>query len=59
MRLVSETGLPFILTQTYNGYPMVREARALIAAGRIGRVRHAQVEYLQDRLAEPVERTGH
>ncbi|UTH49771.1 Gfo/Idh/MocA family oxidoreductase [Loktanella salsilacus] len=37
---------------------MVREARALVAAGRIGHVRHVQVEYLQDWLAEPVERGG-
>ena len=58
VRLVSETGLPFILTQTYTGYPMVREARALVATGRIGRLRHVQVEYLQDWLAEPVERGG-
>ncbi len=58
VKLVAETGLPFILTQTYTGYPMVREARVLVAAGRIGRVRHVQVEYLQDWLAEPVERAG-
>ncbi len=58
VRLVAETGLPFILTQTYTGYPMVREARALIAADRIGSVRHVQVEYLQDWLAMPVERSG-
>lgn len=58
VRLVTETGIPFILTQTYTGYPMVREARALVAAGRIGHVRHVQVEYLQDWLAEPVERGG-
>ncbi len=56
--LVADTGLPFILTQTYTGYPMVREARALVAAGRIGRVRHVQVEYLQDWLAMPVETSG-
>jgi predicted dehydrogenase len=58
VKLVAETGLPFILTQTYTGYPMVREARALIATGRIGRVRHVQVEYLQDWLAKPVESSG-
>ena len=57
-QLVDETGLPFILTQTYTGYPMVREARALVAAGGIGRVRHVQVEYLQDWLAEPIEQGG-
>jgi predicted dehydrogenase len=58
VNLVAETGLPFIVTQTYTGYPMVREARALVAAGRIGRVRHVQVEYLQDWLAKPVESSG-
>ena len=58
VRLVSETGLPFILTQTYTGYTMVREARALVAAGRIGPIRHVQVEYLQDWLAEPIEHGG-
>ena len=58
VRLVAETGLPFILTQTYTGYPMVREARMLVAAGRIGCGRHVWVEYLQDRLAEPIEQGG-
>lgn len=58
VRLVSETGLPFILTQTYTGYTMVREARALVAAGRIGPIRHVQVEYLQDWLVEPIEHGG-
>ncbi|MCA0270596.1 MAG: Gfo/Idh/MocA family oxidoreductase [Proteobacteria bacterium] len=56
--LVSETGVPFILTQTYTGYPMVREARAMVARGDIGQVRHVQVEYLQDWLSGPVEQTG-
>ena len=57
--LVAQTGLPFILTQTYTGYPMVREARALVARGAIGRIRHVQVEYLQDWLVEPIEAAGH
>ena len=56
--LVRETGVPFILTHTYTGYPMVREARAMVARGDIGTVRHVQVEYLQDWLAGPVERDG-
>lgn len=56
--LVARSGVPFILTQTYTGYPMVREARALVQAGAIGRVRHVQVECLQDWLAAPVEETG-
>lgn len=57
--LVAQTGLPFILTQTYTGYPMVREARTLVAQGAIGRIRHVQVEYLQDWLVEPIEDAGH
>ncbi|MFZ9198467.1 MAG: Gfo/Idh/MocA family protein, partial [Paracoccaceae bacterium] len=56
--LVTSTGVPFVLTQTYTGYPMVREARAMIARGAIGAVRHVQVEYLQDWLVGPVEQTG-
>lgn len=56
--LVTRTGVPFVLTQTYTGYPMVREARALVGSGAIGQVRHVQVEYLQDWLSGPVEKAG-
>lgn len=56
--LVAETGVPFILTQTYTGYPMVRTARALVQQGAIGPLRHVQVEYLQDWLAAPIEQSG-
>ncbi len=56
--LAAETSVPFVLTQTYTGYPMVREARRMIAEGAIGAVRHVQVEYLQDWLAGPVEQSG-
>lgn len=56
--LARETAVPFVLTQTYTGYPMVREARRMIAEGAIGAVRHVQVEYLQDWLAGPVEQSG-
>jgi len=56
--LTAKTSVPFVLTQTYTGYPMVREARRMIAEGAIGAVRHVQVEYLQDWLAGPVEQSG-
>ena len=56
--VVGETAVPFMLTHTYTGYPMVREARAMVARGDIGTVRHVQVEYLQDWLAGPVEQSG-
>ncbi len=42
----------FALTHVYAGYPMVRHARAMVAAGDIGEVRLVQVEYAQDWLAE-------
>ncbi|MCM5552026.1 Gfo/Idh/MocA family protein [Pleomorphomonas sp. NRK KF1] len=56
--LVESTGHRFFLTHTYTGYPMVRQAREMIAAGEIGRLRRVEVEYLQDWLAAPVENTG-
>ena len=42
----------FALTHTYTGYPMVRHARELVAAGAIGEVRMVHVEYAQDWMAE-------
>jgi predicted dehydrogenase len=42
----------FALTHVYAGYPMVRHARAMVAAGEIGEVRLVHVEYPQDWLAE-------
>lgn len=40
----------FILTHNYTGYPMVRQAREMVASGAIGKVRVVQVEYPQDWL---------
>ncbi|EMF0720725.1 Gfo/Idh/MocA family oxidoreductase [Citrobacter freundii] len=48
----------FAVTHTYSGYPMVRHARALVAAGELGKLRYVQVEYLQDWLSEPLEASG-
>jgi predicted dehydrogenase len=56
--LVETTGRRFFLTHTYTGYPMVRQAREMVAAGEIGKLRRVEVEYLQDWLAAPVETTG-
>lgn len=42
----------FILTHNYTGYPMVRQAREMIANGEIGTIRVVQVEYPQDWLTE-------
>ena len=56
--LVESTGRRFFLTHTYTGYPMVRQAREMVAAGELGKLRRVEVEYLQDWLAAPVETTG-
>ncbi|MEO8973422.1 MAG: Gfo/Idh/MocA family oxidoreductase [Ktedonobacteraceae bacterium] len=56
--LVEQKQLIFALTHTYTGYPIVRQARHLARAGALGTIRKVLVEYVQDWLMEPVERTG-
>ena len=48
----------FAVTYNYSGYPMVRQARAMVAHGDIGALRVVQVEYAQAWLAGPLEATG-
>lgn len=50
--IAGSCGALFILTHTYAGYPMVREARRLVRQGMLGRIRTIQVEYVQDWLAQ-------
>lgn len=57
-KIVKRTGLVFGLTHNYTGYPMVRQARQMIADGELGPIRVVQVEYVQDWLATPLEKTG-
>ena len=56
--VVKRSGLIFGLTHNYTGYPMVRQARQMVADGVLGKIRLVQVEYAQDWLATPVEQTG-
>jgi predicted dehydrogenase len=44
---VESTGLVFCLTHNYTGYPMVRQARAMVSAGQLGTIQLVQVEYVQ------------
>jgi predicted dehydrogenase len=53
--VVASAGLPFGVTFTYTGYPLVREMKARIAAGAIGTVRKVVAEYPQGWLAGPAE----
>lgn len=50
--LARERNKVFALTHVYAGYPMVRHAREMVAAGEIGEIRLVHVEYPQDWLAE-------
>jgi len=49
---VQETGLIFCLTHNYTGYPMVRQAKAMVEDGQLGTLRLIQVEYVQGGKAD-------
>ncbi|MEY4384421.1 MAG: hypothetical protein RI995_1963 [Bacteroidota bacterium] len=57
-KVIEATGLIFALTHNYTGYPMIKEARALVDAGEIGEIRKVIVEYPQGWLIDLVEATG-
>ena len=57
-KLVEGSGLIFAITYNYSGYPMVRHAREMVAAGKLGNIRVIQVEYAQDWLATNIEAEG-
>jgi predicted dehydrogenase len=55
---VEETGLLLLLTHTYAGYPMVKQARQMVQAGALGKIRKIWVEYPQGWLSQLTEREG-
>jgi len=57
-KLVKDTGLVFAVTYNYSGYPMVRQAKEMVANGELGNIRVVQLEYAQDWLATNIERNG-
>ena len=57
-KAAAASGVVFALTHNYTGYPMVRQAREMIAAGDLGDIRLVNVQYIQDWLSEPIEQTG-
>ncbi len=58
VQLVRSSGRLFALTHNYSGYPMVRQARAMVAAGELGPIRVVQAEYAQDWLSTDLEASG-
>src|SRR3984957_15085148 len=57
-QIVKKSGLIFGLTHNYTGYPIIRQAREMIAANELGPLRLVQVEYAQDWLTTALETTG-
>jgi len=57
-KAVAESDVLFILTHNYTGYPMIRQARDMIAKGELGKIRIVQAEYPQDWLTSPLENEG-
>lgn len=58
VRLVRKHHVVFALTHNYTGYPMVKQARALVRAGKLGTLRKIVVEYPQGWLATPIDAEG-
>jgi predicted dehydrogenase len=57
-KLVDQTGLLLGLTHTYTGYPLVKEARNMVANNKLGKIRKVYVEYPQGWLSTALEGTG-
>src|SRR5205085_10959609 len=55
---IAETGLTLCLTHTYSGYPMVKQAKKMVADGEFGAIRKIVVEYPQGWLSRLSEREG-
>jgi predicted dehydrogenase len=56
--LAEKSGKLFVLTHNYTGYPMIRQAREMVASGQLGDIRVVQAEYPQDWLTEKAEDSG-
>ncbi len=55
---VEQTGLLLLLTHTYSGYPMVKQAKRMVKDGVFGKIRKVWVEYPQGWLSRMSEREG-
>ena len=56
--LAKRKDIVFAFTHNYSAYPMIRQAKAMVAAGELGDIRVVQAEYPQDWLTTPLEKTG-
>ncbi|HET7237823.1 MAG TPA: Gfo/Idh/MocA family oxidoreductase [Terrimicrobiaceae bacterium] len=56
--IVRKSGKVFALTHNYTGYPMVKEARAMVRAGELGKILKVVAEYPQGWLLNPIDQEG-
>ena len=56
--IARRSGKVFVLTHNYPGYPMIRQARAMVAAGELGDIRLVNAAYIQGWLATRAEDEG-
>ncbi len=56
--IVKKTGLLYGLTHNYTGYPLVKQAREMVHAGALGKIRKVVAEYPQGWLATRLEESG-
>jgi predicted dehydrogenase len=57
-KIVKQSKLLYGLTHNYTGYPLVKQARDMIRAGKLGKIRKVVVEYPQGWLATRLEESG-
>lgn len=55
---VEANGVVFGVTYNYTGYPMVKEARSWVQAGKLGKLQRVVVEYPQGWLLKRIETAG-
>ncbi len=56
--VVKKSGKLYGLTHNYTGYPLVKQAREMVATGKLGKIRKVVVEYPQGWLATRIEASG-
>lgn len=56
--IIKKSGLLYGLTHNYTGYPLVKQAREMVATGKLGKIRKVVVEYPQGWLATRLEESG-
>lgn len=57
-KLVKKSGKVLAITHNYTGYPMVKQARAMVAKNELGKILKVVVEYPQGWLLDTIEKSG-